>query len=787
MPTSTITVTYSDSPTPTFTNSPTATPTYSNSPTQTSTFSASPTLSGTPTTTPTATITVTLTVTPSNTPMGMWLGNSDQGQGHDYTGNGYDGTNVGACSNPESPAPPEGDRWLAGGFGATGLPENYMSVPVAALNRYSGYVEFYANENNPSGLSEVVWGVKDSTGNLLATLRVDSARESVTFNSFVPGFNYLSPAGSFPNNANNLLRLDWNANGTSLRINGVLQGSSTTAPNFSSAAQVVFGSLGRNPSNYYFRGLIDAAKLGSDGVAVMAVPTGTPTRTVTRTMTSTRTVTVTRTPTVSRTSSSTATVTPTSSPTATESPVSTESNTPTASFSASPTRTMSNTRSATATKTVTLTRTATTSKTFSEVPSASLTRTTTSTPSATRTVTETWSSTPSITETSVSTDTFSITPTRTPTFTRSATSTKTVTLTKTVSPLPTASLTKTISPVPTASATKTITETRTITLTKTISQTRTFTESKTATLTRTETLTRTTTPTATVTRTVTETRTPVNTAVNSATPTPMVGTPTATSTQTPGALGLLSPHTGVLGATTDYSYTLNLNAQTFVSGFCITLTAGSFELLGNAGLSEDDSEVIVDTYSNSIVVRFASERNKFSTGAVIAVTFTARALGAGNYTWGAFLNNNPQHRVKAQGISGYTVVVTAPSPTSTWTPGDGGEDPLHVGPGSVKSGLDDPLGQLLSAQKPLIVFPNPARGRAKAGFYLKTPGSVRVILASLSGEIVGTLSLGERPAGIGTGDLDLSGFASGLYVAILQVDSDNGWQTKSSFKLAIVR
>lgn len=210
-----------------------------------------------------------------------------------------------------------------------------------------------------------------------------------------------------------------------------------------------------------------------------AVPTPTPTETVTPTPTET----VTPTP--------TETVTPTPTETVTPSPTPTETVTP------SPTPTETVTPTPTETVTPTPTETVTPTPTETVTPSPTPTETVTPTPTPTETVT------PTPTETVTPTPTETVTPTPTETVTPTPTETVTPTPTETVTPSPTPTETVTPSPTPTETVTPTPTETVTPTPTETVTPT------PTETVTPTPTPTETVTPTPTPSPSPTPTPTPV--------------------------------------------------------------------------------------------------------------------------------------------------------------------------------------------------------------------------------------------------------------------------------------
>ena len=192
----------------------------------------------------------------------------------------------------------------------------------------------------------------------------------------------------------------------------------------------------------------------TDGVLFMpwrnsvAIPTVTPTATVTptpsatatatRTPTATATATETRTPTAMATATRTNTATPTPTPPATATATGTRTSTATA------TATRANTATSTPTPTATATATGTNTPTPTSTPPATATATGTRTPTATATATRTNTATSTLTPTATATATGTNTPT--PTATATATGTRTPTATATA----TGTNTATATPTPTA-------------------------------------------------------------------------------------------------------------------------------------------------------------------------------------------------------------------------------------------------------------------------------------------------------------------------------------------------
>jgi len=217
-------------------------------------------------------------------------------------------------------------------------------------------------------------------------------------------------------------------------------------------------------------------------------------------------------PTATWTASATRTVTPTWTPSRTPTSTGTATGTRTPTFTPTPTRTLPPTWTPTETRTPTPSRTPTETPTLTPTrsPSPTLTPRPTATPTETPTITPTTTDTPTPTNTWTRRPTFTPTatntplPTRTPTATPSHTSTPSPSLTPTLTRTPTPTRTPTITPTqtPTRTPSYTRTPTRTPTWSFTIPPTRTRTPTRTPTATITSTPTRTPIPSATVTTTL---------------------------------------------------------------------------------------------------------------------------------------------------------------------------------------------------------------------------------------------------------------------------------------------
>ncbi len=92
----------------------------------------------------------------------------------------------------------------------------------------------------------------------------------------------------------------------------------------------------------------------------------------------------------------------------------------------------------------------------------------------------------------------------------------------------------------------------------------------------------------------------------------------------------------------------------------------------------------------------------------------------------------------------------------------------------------------LPAGRRLLAAPNPSRGTVRARFNLESPARARLVLADLHAPLL-FIDLGELAAGGHERDLDLTRFASGIYVLRLQVQQAQRWTGVADFKLALVR
>jgi hypothetical protein len=126
------------------------------------------------------------------------------------------------------------------------------------------------------------------------------------------------------------------------------------------------------------------------------------------------------------------------------------------------------------------------------------------------------------------------------------------------------------------------------------------------------------------------------------------------------------------------------------------------------------------------------------------------------------------------------------TPSMTQTPAcdENGENCVaRVGGGS-KAGA---FVSWLPKDKDLIVAPNPSRGQATAAFRLPKPGRARVSVFDLTGVRVRVMERTDLRAGEHHWPLDLEGLASGLYVVVVEGDSDFGPRALAQFKLAVMK
>lgn len=104
----------------------------------------------------------------------------------------------------------------------------------------------------------------------------------------------------------------------------------------------------------------------------------------------------------------------------------------------------------------------------------------------------------------------------------------------------------------------------------------------------------------------------------------------------------------------------------------------------------------------------------------------------------------------------------------------GGSKAAHSG---MPAGLED---------KALAAVPNPARNKVTLYYQMEAAGSYRISLVDITGVVVGTLNLGEQPAGAGKAEWDLHAYAAGVYFLVAQEDHGMGFHPTTTFKLALL-
>lgn len=286
------------------------------------------------------------------------------------TGNGFNCTIGSACNGlqngmvpqPASPAPPEGNRWLAyqPGSGVA----NYISLPVSVYNPAQGVVEFWSNSDGTCGGTGVLFCATQA--GFAQSMQLIWAGGVMYMQYFDGGSNHNITNNTFPQDGTyHLLRLEWDAVSIRLFQDTVSVGTTVAMVPFTPDYVNIIGSqeqaFGAQTASCAG---IDAFMIADDPAQAYSgpgLPTPTPTNTKTRTATTTPsytrtptvTVTMTKTPTLTRTNSFTSSPTLTNTPPWTHTPTPTKSPTITNTFSQTRTITSSMTRSPTVTVTPT--------------------------------------------------------------------------------------------------------------------------------------------------------------------------------------------------------------------------------------------------------------------------------------------------------------------------------------------------------------------------------------------------------------------------------------------------
>lgn len=87
----------------------------------------------------------------------------------------------------------------------------------------------------------------------------------------------------------------------------------------------------------------------------------------------------------------------------------------------------------------------------------------------------------------------------------------------------------------------------------------------------------------------------------------------------------------------------------------------------------------------------------------------------------------------------------------------------------------------------LMLGPNPAHDNVSV-FYRSGPAKrVQLILLTLAGDVIQTLLLQPSGDDVGRAEISLAQVASGVYLAVMQVDAGEGLAQRGTFKLAVVK
>ena len=89
--------------------------------------------------------------------------------------------------------------------------------------------------------------------------------------------------------------------------------------------------------------------------------------------------------------------------------------------------------------------------------------------------------------------------------------------------------------------------------------------------------------------------------------------------------------------------------------------------------------------------------------------------------------------------------------------------------------------------KPMLVAPNPAHEAVLVAYRLDKPSKVRVEIFDLAGHGIMSSDQGEQSSGQHSFTMNLSGLASGIYFAVLEVDEGIGFHGKVTFKFSLIR
>lgn len=279
-----------------------------------------------------------------------YTGEASPGWLKDLYGTQTDLVNAGGSpTNPSSPTPPQGSKWL---FYANGSSASVLqNTALTNVSSNAGVLQFYFQLGSVGGGDMDIVALYPTLGTNLTNLGVFASGSNVymrpNYTDCHADFLLLSPSP----NTTYKIRIEWNSGTVMAYVDGVLVQNVGCVMQASMDHINIGGAL--NGSGCPTTLLVDAVAVSTDPSDQFSLLNGT----ATPTSTGTQTPTVTRTP--------TRTVTPSSTATSTQ--------TPTSTITVTRTITTTRTNSATSTRTPTFTRTVTT--TFSSTPTPSQTPT----------------------------------------------------------------------------------------------------------------------------------------------------------------------------------------------------------------------------------------------------------------------------------------------------------------------------------------------------------------------------------------------------------------------------
>lgn len=306
-------------------------------------------------------------------------------------------TPVASASNPSSPTPPQGSKWLF--YSATDTSSGMLqSSAFSGVSSANGCLQFYYRTGSVAENMDAV-ALVATGGDYQSNVGVFINGSTMIFRN-----NYASYGGAadqtYPTplvaDTTYKIRIQWTGGQVTYFVNGV--SFATVTQNLpANLTQLKIGASGPNQLLAGTEEYIDAVMISDDPndqfVAVFGTPTNTPSPTATATKTasatSTGTPTFTRTHSPTATPTGTPTFTRTASPTGTPTRTATKTNSPTPTKTITPSITLTFTKSPTPTRSVTPSNTVTPSvtKTNSPSPTRTISATLTQTPIATPTMT----------------------------------------------------------------------------------------------------------------------------------------------------------------------------------------------------------------------------------------------------------------------------------------------------------------------------------------------------------------------------------------------------------------